>query len=325
VLAAKSGQFVYRSTVSQMLEDEKSLAAINVAFFDIGSTQATQGLVIRDGDMLREPQPGRPSLFVTDANELALGEATWQARVHLGKQRRPIAGVNRPQLGGDEIVIYRLPWSRSPGSFASFSRGQKVREIHIGPVTSQPADETDDSTRLAGPILEIRENGEPIPLKENHIVLTASEAAAPFFRDAAVGQEVVINWKLADLPEGLKHGQIAQAVSAQPILVREGKLVSGGGKFWTTRHPRSAVAIHPDRRHVLLLVVDGRSKASAGMALGTLGKYLLHLGAHEAMNFDGGGSSAIGIRVNGKTQILNTPSDGRERPFPTGLGLVADD
>jgi hypothetical protein len=36
----------------------------------------------------------------------------------------------------------------------------------------------------------------------------------------------------------------------------------------------------------------------------------------------GGGSSPLALRSEGKARILNTPSDGRERPIPTGLGVV---
>ena len=322
ILVPKAGQFVWRSTVSQMLVDHDALAAINVAFFDIGSTQASQGLVIRDGRILREPQADRPSLLVAKDGRVAIAEVGWKASVQAGAQRRPLAGVNRPMLGGDELVAYQLPWSRSPGSSAAFTRDQKVKEIHIGPLTFHPAAGPGQPARRSGPVIEIRTDGLPIALKNNHLVLSASESASPFFRNVSVGQELSIDWTLENLPADLPFHEVDQAVSAQPVLIRDGKLVAGGGAFWTTRHPRSAVAIHPDGKQVILLVVDGRSTASAGMALGTLGQYLQHLGAHQAINLDGGGSSAIGTRTGGKTAILNQPSDGRERPFPTGLGIT---
>jgi hypothetical protein len=323
VLVPKSGQFVWRSTVSQMLADHNALAAINVAFFDIGSTQASQGLVIREGHMLREPQEARPSLLVTKDGRLAIAEPGWKASVMAGARRRPLAGINRPTLGGDEVVAYQLPWSRSPGSSAAFTRDQKITEVHVGPLVFHPSPGPGQPARRTGPIIEIRTDGSSIPIQENHLVLSASDAAAPFFRNVSVGQEVGVEWVLENLPPGLSFSEIDQAVSAQPILIQKGETLDGGGAFWTTRHPRSAVAIHPDGKQVILAVVDGRSTASAGMALGTLARYLHHLGAHDALNLDGGGSSAIGTRVDGKSRILNQPSDGRERPFPTGLGVTA--
>ncbi len=322
ILRAKSGQFVWRSTVSQMLADHDALGAINVAFFDIGATQATQGLVVRNGKLLREPQAGRPALLAYDDGRLALAEPTWSGRVHSGAQRRPLAGVNRPQLAADEVVAYQLPWSRSPGGSANFTRTQKVREILIGPVVFHPATATGEAARLAGPVIEIRDDGRPFELEENQLVLSAGESAAPFFRATRVGAEVAIDWSLQGLPPGHAAHTLRHAVAAQPLLIRDGKKLPGDGSFWTTRHPRSAVALHPDGKQAILLVVDGRSAKSAGMALATLADYLLHLGAHDALNLDGGGSSALALRSEGKVLILNTPSDGRERPIPTGLGVV---
>ena len=68
---------------------------------------------------------------------------------------------------------------------------------------------------------------------------------------------------------------------------------------------------------VLVLVVDGRSTNSKGLTLQELATYFLRLGARDAVNLDGGGSSVMVI--NG--EIVNKPSDGWERPVSMALGL----
>ena len=55
----------------------------------------------------------------------------------------------------------------------------------------------------------------------------------------------------------------------------------------------------------MLATVDGRSEASGGIGLEDLAKILLELGATDAMNLDGGGSSTMFL--DGK--IVNHPSD----------------
>ena len=62
-----------------------------------------------------------------------------------------------------------------------------------------------------------------------------------------------------------------------------------------------------DARH--LLVADGRSSASRGLTNPQLANQMVHYGAVDAMAFDAGGSTEIAF--NG--QVLNNPSDGRER------------
>jgi exopolysaccharide biosynthesis protein len=74
--------------------------------------------------------------------------------------------------------------------------------------------------------------------------------------------------------------------------------------FATDRHPRSAVASLSDGR-VILAVVDGRQPASVGMSLEELARLLLEHGATNAMNLDGGGSTAMVVQG----RIVNRPSD----------------
>ena len=82
------------------------------------------------------------------------------------------------------------------------------------------------------------------------------------------------------------------------------------------RAPRTALGIKKDGT-LLRVGVDGRNNNSAGLTLAELATYMLRLGAREAVNFDGGGSSVMAI--NGL--VVNKPSDGKERPVSIGLGL----
>ena len=75
--------------------------------------------------------------------------------------------------------------------------------------------------------------------------------------------------------------------------------------FVEMRHPRTAVAKLKDGKF-LLMTVDGRQPGvSVGMSLQELAEYLLSIGATDAMNLDGGGSTTMFL--DGK--IVNTPSD----------------
>jgi exopolysaccharide biosynthesis protein len=69
----------------------------------------------------------------------------------------------------------------------------------------------------------------------------------------------------------------------------------------------------------LLVVADGRrSLQSVGLTLNEMGSTMLSLGAVNAINFDGGGSSAMAI--NGK--LVNRPSDGYERQISNAMMVV---
>ncbi len=106
------------------------------------------------------------------------------------------------------------------------------------------------------------------------------------------------------------YSQSEDVVSGVPQLIKDGKIEitweqeKSSKSFVETKHPRTAVAKLKDGKF-LMVTVDGRSEASGGIGLEDLAKILLELGATDAMNLDGGGSSTMFL--DGK--IVNHPSD----------------
>jgi exopolysaccharide biosynthesis protein len=84
------------------------------------------------------------------------------------------------------------------------------------------------------------------------------------------------------------------------------------------RAPRTAIGITADQR-LLLVTVNGRQPhISVGMTLDELANLLIELGALEAMNLDGGGSTTMTVR----NLVLNLPSDGKERAVSNAIVVV---
>ena len=81
--------------------------------------------------------------------------------------------------------------------------------------------------------------------------------------------------------------------------------------------PRTAVGILKNG-NVMFAVLDGRQSHSKGMMLDEFARFLIGMEVVDAVNFDGGGSSELVI--GGK--IVNSPSDGRQRPVATALTAV---
>jgi exopolysaccharide biosynthesis protein len=92
-------------------------------------------------------------------------------------------------------------------------------------------------------------------------------------------------------------------VSGVPQLVKNGAIEitweqeKSSKSFVETRHPRTAVAKLKDGKF-LMITVNGRQKESVGMNLNELAALLVELGATDAMNLDGGGSTTMFL--NGK-------------------------
>lgn len=115
---------------------------------------------------------------------------------------------------------------------------------------------------------------------------------------------------------GAAHWTPTEAVGGGPMLVKDGANVAvdnywkevfdGGGIAGTSRQPRTAIGATADGK-IILLVCDGRNmRGSAGFTLDELAAKMIALGAVNAINLDGGGSSTI---VGHEGTVLNRPSD----------------
>lgn len=108
----------------------------------------------------------------------------------------------------------------------------------------------------------------------------------------------------------LMDNGVIQMLSFGPALVENGVVTvqeSDPDDLETIagRNPRTAIGmIEP--LHYVFVVVDGRTRESAGYTFYELANVMLDYGCIEAYNLDGGGSSTL--YFNGK--VINTPTDG---------------
>ena len=101
-------------------------------------------------------------------------------------------------------------------------------------------------------------------------------------------------------------------VSSGPILIVDGKDARlDEGSFNRNRHPRSAVGTAGKK--VYLVAVDGRNADNAqGVSLWEFTKIMRWIGAEDALNMDGGGSTTLYAEGQNGTGIVNHPSDNKK-------------
>jgi exopolysaccharide biosynthesis protein len=88
-------------------------------------------------------------------------------------------------------------------------------------------------------------------------------------------------------------------------------------------NPRTMLGVDASRTHAFLVVVDGRDPGhAAGLTLEASMELMRSLGAYDAINPDGGGSTELWIENEGGVQ--NTPSDGHERPLANAVVVTFD-
>jgi hypothetical protein len=132
---------------------------------------------------------------------------------------------------------------------------------------------------------------------------------------------------LATLPRSRYCAVPTMLIGGWPRILRDGVNIAGDAATIEgtvssnaeMRHPRTAVGFSRDSSTLYLLTVDGRQERSAGMTLVELADELRRLGAWQAMNFDGGGSTTMVI----DGVLVNVPSDATgERTVGNALLVV---
>jgi len=109
------------------------------------------------------------------------------------------------------------------------------------------------------------------------------------------------------------------------MLLEDGRNVGEADK----RHPRTAVGTSQDGRYLYLMAIDGRQPAhSFGATTQETAAWIQALGAHDALNLDGGGSTAMALDDgHGGAKIVNRPIHGNvpgaERVNGNNLGVYA--
>ena len=115
-----------------------------------------------------------------------------------------------------------------------------------------------------------------------------------------------------------------EVIAGNTMLVKDGVVIPHQSKV---RHPRTVVGLDATGKRLTILVVDGRKPGVAvGMSYDELAAEMLRLGCQQALNLDGGGSSVMAVRATGKDkmEILNAPTDGRERAVANVLGISVE-
>lgn len=103
-----------------------------------------------------------------------------------------------------------------------------------------------------------------------------------------------------------------EVITTGPLLIKAGvEEIMLNASFYTTRHPRTAVAVKKDGT-VLFITVDGRAAESAGVSLKELLTISKWLEAYDSINLDGGGSTTMYVKGYNDSGVVNHPSDNKK-------------
>ncbi|MEJ3749643.1 phosphodiester glycosidase family protein [Actinomycetes bacterium KLBMP 9797] len=280
----------------------RAVAAVNGDFFDINNSGAAQGIGIQGGQLVQSPIQGRNNAVgVTAGGVGRVVEVHFDGTATLpGGVRVPLTQFNNMvQAGG--VGVFTPLWG-------SYDRRRAV----------DGATAVTEVVLTGGTVAEVRAAAGTGPIPAGTTILLGRDAGAAALAALRPGDAVDV----AYAPKPSDGSTLKAAAGGRQVLVKDGVPQDIGD---VQPEPRTAVGFSADGRRMYLVTVDGRQADSRGVTLTELGRLMAELGAHNALNLDGGGSSTLVAREPGQAevQVENSPSDGSERPVPNGLALYA--
>jgi Phosphodiester glycosidase len=331
-----------RERVSRMGRRVGAVAGVNGTYFT--SSGDPVGALVIDGELMSEPLDGRSALILPAAPlVLPLAPARpfvarlrFRGRVTVNGRSRELDGINRTRglipgcggRGGD------LPTIR-PNAVVTCTDSSELILLTSRYGARPPREGGVEAIVRDGRVARVRPPGTS-PVPRDGVLLTGTGDAAAFLRNAALPRSRLrIELTLRADRRPLAIDPTPAVLGSGPRLLRDGEVVvrSAAGpegfdppqapSFFRTfvagRNPRTLAGVRADGT-LLLVTVDGRRPGwSAGMTLPEAARLMRSLGARDAINLDGDGSSTMVVRG----EVVNRPSDRvGERPVSNGLFVL---
>ncbi|MFI6675779.1 phosphodiester glycosidase family protein [Kribbella sp. NPDC050470] len=310
---------------SDLVRTAGAVAGVNASFFTFTASQLYPGeqvgLGIFDGKLLSEPltDPAEANLLIdANSNKVLTGHLRWTGSVvnRNTDVRLPLEFVNHPPV--IPAACATLPDQTActqPGDVVLFTKefaaatpagaGVEVVLNRYGCVVRTA---TTRGTALAPGQTSLQATG------KDTVALLAAVANGCLNRDIKL-----TNQNGDDVP--LRSG--LYGVTGRYQLTSGGEIVvpDGTGSFFD-RNPRTIAGTTQDGK-ILLATIDGRQTTSVGTTMDETAAVADALGLHDAINLDGGGSTAMAL---GDGTLVNHPSGagGAERAVGDAIVFVPE-
>ncbi|OGC12827.1 hypothetical protein A2246_03780 [candidate division WOR-1 bacterium RIFOXYA2_FULL_37_7] len=284
-------------TVSKIAEQKGAIAAVNGTYFSWNGVPL--GVFMINGEIISYPIFDRTALVITEDKGFYIDNITMDSYFQHGEVKYAITGINEPSSSNKDIVLYTPRY----GAAASAKGTAFNIVVKNGEVESLSSGNT--------------------IIPSDGFIISAGDMYTEFLSSSVKREDkikVVIN--IIPYSTSIK-GNLLHLIGGGPRLLKSGRIYISKyqEKFRSDiakgRAARTAAGI-TDGGKLLFVTVDGKlrkgekeekSASSAGMSLTELAYFMQSLGAVDALNLDGGGSSTM--VVNGK--VRNNPVDGNQR------------
>ncbi|WP_198679360.1 phosphodiester glycosidase family protein [Thermomonospora amylolytica] len=325
VAASVGGPLTEMDKVSDLVRTSGAVAGVNGTYFTPQGRGGPAGVYALDGELLSEANNGRTAMILPSSGAgVRFAQVSTALTVRAGDgAARELDGVNRLPgvvnncggVGGDQ------PTERPQHDVTCTDPDELVAFTARYGATSPSGEGVEAVLDRTGRVTELRETrGTAIPA-EGRTVQAVGTAADWLRAHARPGARLHLSQRVLADGRPVALSPRTSILGAGPRLVRDGRVwvnAHGDGLVHTgedesfyynwvlRRNPRTMAGVDA-RGRLLLVTADGRAAGfSEGLSVLETAQVMKALGAVQAMNLDGGGSTTL-ARAGGA--LVNRPSD----------------
>lgn len=303
-------------TTTAIAEQHHAIAAINGGFFDFGSKNKLETLIIKILDNFGYSKYNAYPMYTLYVNNnyslshIFTGAISWN-----NSDQHPSFGIIKSHIdltiNGIMYPVQELnkPHSKVPTLYSDcYDKTTPLFHHPVNEIVIQDNQIITIHTTSYGKT-NIPKNGfiYVIPKKYNNLckhITNGDNVVINILHNKYQNQNsptIIENWNNKDI-----------ILASTPLLIHNESIpphiFTDSSSFYKKQHPRSAVGILKDKNWIFL-VVDGRQKKSKGFTIIELAEFMKKLGCTQAINLDGGNSSTMVI----DNKIINSPSTQKNR------------
>ncbi|MCX8129589.1 MAG: phosphodiester glycosidase family protein [Clostridia bacterium] len=310
------------STTKSFAQGSGAVAAVNSSYFiwtDTPGVVTPIGPVLKDNKVLsadsefnKNKNPDKfASLSISNLNEVLCSYIKLNISLTAPNGNTLEVGrYNTPYSGHRDLTIHDRKWSKK-------SIGTDTPRVGCSDILEMVV--------VDGIVTEIRQGQPAVEIPENgYVVITRKGGDQLILDNFAVGDPVQYN--VTGTPDFSSQKAI---INGGAIILKDGKIPDAFSHIpegtYSSNKPRTAIGSSKDGKRIFMVTVDGKPTRSVGVTLTELAQIMAELGAYNAINLDGGGSSAMVSRTPGTNDItlINDPSDGSMRKVSAAVGIFS--
>ena len=286
------------------------LMVVNSDYFSL-KTGVQMGHQVIDGKIVTKDNSGQDAVGIRADGTAFISWLKISTAISIGDKKFAVECINK----------YMQPYSiyMYTDQFSDTTRAEAPSyNVIIGSLSGDMLMNTD----VTGIVEEVVESDKPIAIPKGKIVIGVDKKlAAEKMNNVKLlqpGSEVTISNTVEGDARWQECRYIQSSVGGR--LIKDGQITDTD----QAAAPRTAIGI-TQGGGMILYTIDGRQTGhSYGVRLKTLSARLAELGCIDAVNMDGGGSTAIVGAQPGESNmtLLNKPSDGSERAVATFMALI---